>query len=157
MEERKTIFDYLGQVFMLFGITLAILILLCLLFGESAKEVSTMFSLGSKGLSVSTMAQFLLVSAIIVALRFLFFTDAIIKNMPMIGRTICMIIIVLITISLFILFFGWFPVEMWQPWAMFFLGFTICFIISTVVTGLKEKVENKKMEEALKRIKQEEK
>lgn len=157
MEERKTLFDYLGQIFMIFGITVMVLNVFCLLFGESARELSTMFSLGSNGLSVSTMAQFLLVSAIVVALRFLFFTDVIIKNMPVLGRTIGMVISVLIIISMFISFFGWFPIDIWQPWAMFFLCFSICFIISTVVTGMKEKAENRKMEEALKRIKQEEK
>lgn len=154
MEERKTIFDYLEQVFIIFGITLVVLNVFCLLFGEAAKEFSTMFSLGSKGLSVFTMAQFLLVSAIVVALRFLFFTDVIIKNMPVIRRTMCMVIIVLIIISVFISVFGWFPIDMWQPWAMFFLCFSICFFLSTMVTGMKEKAENRKMEEALNRIKQ---
>lgn len=154
MEERKTIFDYLEQVFIIFGITLVVLNVFCLLFGEAAKEFSTMFSLGSKGLSVFTMAQFFLVSAIVVALRFLFFTDVIIKNMPVIRRTMCMVIIVLIIISVFISVFGWFPIDMWQPWAMFFLCFSICFFLSTMVTGMKEKAENRKMEEALNRIKQ---
>ncbi len=157
MEERKTLFDYLGQIFMIFGITVMVLNVFCLLFGESARELSTLFSLGNNGLSVATMVQFLLVSAIIVALRFLFFTDVIIKNMPVVGRTIGMVIIVLIIMSMCISLFGWFPVDMWQPWVMFFLCFSISFIISIVVTGMKERAENKKMEEALKRIKQEEK
>lgn len=155
MEERKTVFDYLGQIFMIYGITITVLNIFCLLFGESAKELSTMFSLGSNGLRVSTMAQFLGVSVIVVVLRFVFFTDVVIKNMSVAVRTICMVILVLLTISIFILIFDWFPVHMWQPWAMFFLCFGICFIISMAVTVVKEKAENRKMEEALKRIKQE--
>lgn len=153
MEERKTVFDYLGQIFMIYGITITVLNIFCLLFGESAKELSTMFSLGSNGLRVSTMAQFLGVSVIVVVLRFVFFTDVVIKNMSVAVRTICMVILVLLTISIFILIFDWFPVHMWQPWAMFFLCFGICFIISMAVTVVKEKAENRKMEEALKRIK----
>lgn len=155
MQERKTVFDYLGQIFMIYGITITVLNIFCLLFGESAKELSTMFSLGSNGLRVSTMAQFLGVSVIVVVLRFVFFTDVVIKNMSVAVRTICMVILVLLTISIFILIFDWFPVHMWQPWAMFFLCFGICFIISMAVTVVKEKAENRKMEEALKRIKQE--
>lgn len=155
MEERKTVFDYLGQIFMIYGITITVLNIFCLLFGESAKELSTMFSIGSNGLRVSTMAQFFGVSVIVVVLRFVFFTDVVIKNMSMAVRTICMVILVLLTISIFILIFDWFPVHMWQPWAMFFLCFGICFIISMAVTVVKEKAENRKMEEALKRIKQE--
>jgi len=155
MEERKTVFDYLGQIFTIFGITVAILNVFCVLFGEDAKEISTMFSLGDNGLSVSIMAQFFLVSVITVTLRFLFFTDVIIKDMSLTARTICMVMLVLVTIAAFIIFFEWFPVNMWQPWVMFFICFSISFIFSILVTMIKEKAENKKMEEALKRIKEE--
>ena len=73
MEKKRTIFDYLGQVLMIFGITILILNVFCVVFGENAKEISTMFAMGSDGISVSTSFQFLLVSIIVVVLRFLFF------------------------------------------------------------------------------------
>lgn len=73
MEERKTLFDYMGQVFMIFGITMLILSFLDLIFGENAKEYSTMFSLGKEGIGVGTIFQFLLASVITVTLRALFF------------------------------------------------------------------------------------
>ena len=38
MEERKTLFDYMGQVFMIFGITMLILSFLDMIFGDNAKE-----------------------------------------------------------------------------------------------------------------------
>lgn len=155
MEERKTIFDYLGQIFMIFGITIAILNVLCALFGEDAKSVSAMFSLGNQGLSVPVMLQFLGVSAVIVTLRFLFFTDVIIKNMSVIARMIWMVVLVLFMISAFIIIFKWFPADMWQPWVMFFLCFGVCFGISMLLTVAKEKAETRKMEEALERLKHE--
>lgn len=155
MEERKTIFDYLGQIFMIFGITIAILNVLCVLFGEDAKSVSAMFLLGNQGLSVPVMFQFLGVSAVIVTLRFLFFTDVIIKNMSVTARMIWMIVLVLFMISAFIIIFKWFPTDMWQPWVMFFLCFGVCFGISMVLTVAKEKAETRKMEEALERLKHE--
>ena len=37
MEERKTVFDYMGQILMIFGFTILILLVFSLLFGESAK------------------------------------------------------------------------------------------------------------------------
>ncbi|MBQ4522291.1 MAG: hypothetical protein IJA10_04990 [Lachnospiraceae bacterium] len=155
MEERKTIFDYLGQIFMIFGITIAVLNVLCVLFGEDAKSVSAMFSLGNQGLSVPIVFQFLGVSVVIVTLRFLFFTDVIIKNMSVTARMIWMIVLVLLTISAFIIIFKWFPADMWQPWAMFFLCFGVSFGISMVLTIVKEKAETRKMEEALERLKHE--
>lgn len=153
MEERKTIFDYVGQVFMIFGITVVIMNIFCVLFGASAREYSTMFSLGNAGLSVSTMAQYLLISAITVGLRYIFFTDVLIKNMSVAVRTVWMILLVLLSVAGFILIFDWFPADMWQPWAMFFICFGICFVISAFFTALKEKEENRRMQEALGKLK----
>ena len=44
MEEKKTIFDYLAQTMLLFGVTVLILNLFCLVFGNSAKDVSDFLS-----------------------------------------------------------------------------------------------------------------
>ena len=72
MEEQKTIFDYLGQVMITFGFSVAVMNVLCLLVGEEAREVSTIYSLGKEGLSVATMLQFLVVAVCITGLRVLF-------------------------------------------------------------------------------------
>lgn len=157
MEERKTIFDYIGQVFMIFGITICILNVFCLLFGEDAKAYSTMFSLGKEGLSVPVMIQFLLASACTVANRTLFFTETFIKNMTVPVRAVCMVIVEVAVTTVFIIVFGWFPTDMWLPWVMFLISFAVCFVLSLAVTVIKTRVENRKMEEALKRLKREEK
>ncbi len=154
MEEKKTIFDYVGMVFTTFGFTIVILTLLCFLFGEDAKEISSMFSLGKEGLSIAIMTQYLMVSVLIVALRFLFFTDVVIKNMSVTVRTLCMLLSVIGIIVFFIIRFGWFPIDMWIPWFMFIVCFGICFVVSTMIAVLKERAENRKMEEALTRLKQ---
>ena len=153
MDDRKTIFDYLGQVFIIFGITIMILNLFCILFGESAKEYSEIFKLGKEGIGIDTMMQFFLISVCTVAINSLLFTDIIIKNMRLVLRMICMITLEILIIIVFVLTCGWFPIDMWQPWVMFLLCFGICFVVSCGVTTLKERMENKKMEEALKRIK----
>ncbi|MCM1088424.1 MAG: hypothetical protein NC419_09720 [Muribaculaceae bacterium] len=156
MEEKKTIFSYLGQVFMIFGITIAILNLLCLLFGENAQTVSTMFALGKEGISVATMLQFLLVSVGTVVFRFIFFTDAVIKDMRLTVRTIGMVIAEILMIVVFVLVFDWFPADNWQPWGMFLLCFIVCFGVSVTITDWKERLENKRMEAALARLKEQE-
>ena len=73
MEERKTVFDYIGQILMIFGFTILILLVFSLLFGESAKGYSDLFSFGKEGIGVGTMIQFLLASIATVTLRMLFF------------------------------------------------------------------------------------
>ncbi len=153
MENRRTIFDYLGEVFCIFGITIAILNVMCHFFGESAIEVSSMFALGSKGLTIATMLQFLLLSMLITVSRFVYFTDRLIKNASIAMRTAWMLFTIILLIAGFIYLFEWFPVHQWQPWAMFFLCFGISFGISTLITFLKERMDNKNMQEALMKLK----
>lgn len=156
MEERKTIFDYIGMVFSVFGFSIAVLTIFCVLFGEEAGEVSNMFSMGGEGLSVATMTQYFAVSACIIFFRFLFCTDTIIKNMAIAARTVCMVASAVGTIIVFVLCFGWFPADMWLPWILFIVCFLVCFAVSMAVAVQREKVENRKMEEALARLKQQE-
>lgn len=156
MEEKKTIFDYLAEVMIIFGFAMLVLNIFCLVFGNAAKDISALFELGNQGISVEIALQFLCISALITGLRFVFFTDVIIQKMPIWLRTICMLTSVIIIIAAFIIIFNWFPVNMWQPWAMFFVCFGLSFVGSCLVVMVKEKVENKRMEEALRRLKEEE-
>ncbi len=152
MEKRTTIFDYLGQTMIVFGFSMVVLNLLCLAFGEDAKDFSAMFALGGQGIPTPVVFQYLLVSALIAGLRFLFFTDRIIKKMSIARRTVGMLASVLVVTVAFITLFRWFPVTMWQPWAAFFLSFGISVFGSYQVMAWKERMENQKMAAALRRL-----
>ncbi|GFI45665.1 hypothetical protein IMSAGC019_00977 [Lachnospiraceae bacterium] len=154
MEERKTVFDYMGRVLETFGFSVAILNIFCLIFGEEAEGFSTIFSLGKRGLSVATMGQFFSASVWVVAARFVFFTETVIKRMSLVLRTVLMVAAVLASTGIHILAFRWFPVDMWIPWLAFLVCFGICFAVSVVVTAFRERMENRKMEEALARLKE---
>lgn len=156
MDEKRTIFDYLGQVLTVFGFAILVLNVFCLIFGNSAKDSSSIFSLGGQGISVTTVFQFLVVSVLVVGLRFLFFTDVVIRKMPLWVRTVCMLTTVVGVMAVFAAAFRWFPIHWWQPWAMFFICFGISFLGSCFVMRAKEKAENRQMEEALKRLKERE-
>lgn len=157
MKEKRTILDYLAQVMIVFGFMMLVLNVFCLAFGNSAKDFSAMFELGNQGIPVKITFQFLCVSALNVGVRFIFFTDVIIKKMPIWLRAICMLVSIVIIIAVFIIVFHWFPANMWQPWAMFFICFGISFLGSYFVMIIKEKAENRQMEEALQRLKEKEK
>lgn len=157
MEEKRTVFDYLAQVLIIFGFAMLTMNIFCLAFGNSAKEFSTMFELGNRGIPTQTAFQFLCVSVLIAGARFVFFTDIIIKKMLVGSRTICMLTAIIITIAAFVIAFDWFPVNMWQPWAMFFICFGISFLGSYFMTIIRERIENRQMDEALQRLKEKEK
>lgn len=153
MEKKYTIFDLLGQVFIIFGITVTCLSVFVALFGADANEMSTIFGLGEKGLAIATLAQFLLMAVLITIVRFLLFTDRIIKGWSVLMRTIGMFVIVVVAIGVFAAAFGWFPVNEVKPWIMFFVSFFICSAVSVSLSVWKEKKENEKMQEALERLK----
>ncbi len=155
MEKEKTIFDYISQVFVIFGATVLILNMFCLLFGKDAKELSTLFSLGNQGLSVATMLQFLAMSVFITIWRFLFFTDKVIKDLSLALRTAGMFTAVVLTIIVFVLLFSWFPLGDWKAWLGFGVSFVISVAISLGLSTLKEKTEEEKMAKALERLKEE--
>lgn len=157
MDKKKGILDYLAQVMIVFGFVMLIMNIFCLSCGDSAKGFSSMFELGSQGVPVKISFQFLSVSILIIGLRIVFFTDILIKKMPIWLRTVCMLVSVIIIIASFIVAFHWFPIDMWQPWVMFFVCFGISFLGSYFVMTIKEKSENRRMEEALQRLKEKEK
>lgn len=155
MEEKRTLLDYLAQVLTIFGFAMAVMNFFCLILGDTAVGVSALFALGSRGLPAEICFQFLGVSALLVGARFLFFTDVLIRKMPIWLRTVCLLTVVVAVIAAFVAVFGWFPVDKWQPWAMFFVCFGISFAGSYFVMAVKEKGENRRMEEALQRLKEE--
>ena len=154
MDKEKTIFDYISQVLILFGLTIIILMIICAIFGEESKEVSPMFAMGNEGLPISTMLQFLLSSVLVVILRIVLFTDYLIKKMSLFVRTILMYVSVIVMSIIFVIIFNWFPLEAGFGWIGFFVGFTVCATGSTLVMYIKDKKENDKMQTALDKLKQ---
>lgn len=157
MEEKKTILDYCASVLITFGFAILVLSIFCVLVGEEAWEVSSLYSMGKEGLSVATIMQFFGMSVCITLLRILFFTDSVIKKMSVTLRTICMLVCIIGLIVMCAAVFGWFPVNMWQAWAGFAVSFGLCFVGSCLVMLLKERTQNRRMEEALARLKEQEK
>lgn len=155
MEDKKNIFDFAGMVLIIFGFSMIFMMVFTVICGEDARGFSTMFALGKQGVPVAVMAQFLFMAVLIVLTRWVFFTDFLIKKSSMTIRTIGMLLTVLLISAGFIIAFGWFPVNMWKPWFLFFIDFGISTGISLIVVSLKEKIENKKMEEGLKRLREE--
>ena len=149
MTEKKTIFNYIAQGFMTYGVMVVIFIVFDLCIGASTAEYSTLFELGSVGLTTHTLLQLLLLAVIVTASQIIFMTDAVIKNMKMITRNIIFISTIFIAIVAFVFAFGWFPVNDVRAWIGFVISFTISMTASLLITRIVEKSENKKMQEAL--------
>lgn len=156
MDKNFSLLKYLSQVFMIYGITTGLLNIFCILFGKSAQDVSTIFAFGNAAVGVETSLQFLLAVSVVVGLRLIFTTDILIKKMPVAARIIALFAGVFATILVFIFAFKWFPADMPLAWIMFIVCFVISCGVSTAISLLAERNENRRLEEALKRYKEEE-
>lgn len=155
MIKKNTIFDFMTNFMVVFAISVISICIFTFLFGKDAEGVSSIFALGEKGIPLSTIIQFLVLALMITMFRWIFFTDKLIKTSSLTFRIILMFITVIITIAIFAAMFQWFPVNMVKPWLMFFICFAICSIVSVIISNLKEKKENEKLQEALELLKQE--
>ena len=149
MEENKSLFDYISKVFTVFGVVILIHVLIGSAVGEDASEMSTLFTLGSKGLAMTTIVQLFALSVIVIVWQTVFLTDKIIKTMPIVIRIILMFVTVTISVVVFIIAFKWFPVNDVRAWIGFFISFALCSLAGVLFSRLKEKAENKKMDAAL--------
>lgn len=154
MREKKNILDYMAQAMIGFGAAMLAITLICYLVGEEAREYSTMFALGKEGIPLKTILQLLLNAVCIMVIRFLFFSDKVIKKMSIAKRTIGMLAAVIVLIGVFAYLFGWFPINDPRCWVSFLVSFGICFIISAVVSTLKESMDNKQLEKGLQHLKE---
>ena len=153
MEDRKTIFEYIAQFFTTYGIMVVIFIVINLFIGDNARSVSTLFAIGSDGLSSAMLLELLLLAFIITAAQNIFLSDILIKDMALIVRNILFFLTIMIAITVFVIIFGWFPINEVGAWIGFIISFAVCTAVSAVFMRLEERAENKKMQEALNRLK----
>lgn len=153
MEENRSIFDRISKVFTVFGVVILVHVIIGMIVGEGASKVSTLFSLGSEGLAMNTILQLFALSVIVIILQTIFLTDMIIKSMSIVLRIVLMFVSVTCATVVFVLAFKWFPVDEILAWVGFFVSFAICSLVSVLYSRLREKTENRKMDEALEKIK----
>ena len=154
MKEKKTAFTYISQVFATYGIIVTIFILFSLLIGEGTGAYSPLFQLGKAGLTLRTLGQLLLLSAVITFVQVLFLTDRWIKYMSILQRNVMFFVLVFVAIVGMILLFGWFPVNDLLAWVGFLISFVVSMGISVLISRLKERAENRRMEAALEKYQQ---
>ena len=153
MEDKKNIFDYIKELFTSYGIVVLLFIVINLFIGNEAGSVSSLFVLGSKGLSTATLIQLLFLVLIITVAQNIFLTDLVIKNMALVVRNILFFVTILAAITVFALVFNWFPLNDPRAWIGFIVSFSVCSVISSVIMRMEENAENKKMQDALNRLK----
>ncbi len=143
------IYKFISQVLIIFSVTLLFITFNGIFAGESAREYSTMFSLGSKGIAFDTVLQVLLSSIIVSLINNIFFSEKLFKNMMTLWKSVLMIVTIIIVTVIFVICFEWFPINLIEAWVGFFVSFGGFFLVSTVIMVTKTKREAKKYDELL--------
>ena len=153
MEEKKSLYYYISHLFTTYGIMVLIFVVLTDILGVTAQGYSTMFEMGKKGLSLNTLLQLFALAVIISVCRRILYSDGLIKSMSMIARTIIFFVAITVTIMLFVIFFGWFPINDISAWIGFFISFAICSAVAVIFSRIREHAENDRMNRALEKYK----
>ncbi|SEQ90909.1 Protein of unknown function [Lachnospiraceae bacterium NE2001] len=149
MEEKKSIFSYISRCFETYGILVVIFMIFSSIVGEGAAEYSPLFSLGKQGLSRATLLELLLLAVLITVAYSIFMSDNLIKNMRIPLRTALYLVAVTACIIVMIFVFGWFPKNDVKAWVGFVISYILSLGVSVLITSIRERMENNRMQEAL--------
>lgn len=150
-KESRNIFKFLSGVLCAFALSMIIMITLVLLVGEDAKAYSSIFQLGSQGIALSTLLQFLLAAGINTVIGWIFAAESVFPRVSAVGKQLLIIGSNGIIVMLFVYIFEWFPIDMWQAWVGFVVCFCVCTAAAILVMFLKTRIENKWFEESLRK------
>ena len=149
MEDNKSVFYYISGLFATYGVIVLIFIFLNMLTGDAASGYSTLFEYGSRAFSISTLLQLFALAVIISVLRTVLFSDRWIKNMSIILRNVLFFAMITMAIVFFVIVFRWFPPSDITAWIGFIISFAICSTLGILISRIREKTENDKMNRAL--------
>ena len=154
MNEKKSFFNIIFQIFGKFGIIVMIFVVLSLVLPEEVGELSSLFALGKTGITNATLLQLLILAVLISISQAIFLTDRVFSKMAIILRNILFFLTVLVMIILFVVIFKWFPIADMKSWIGFFISYVICTSTGIFISRWGENKENRKMEEALRKYRE---
>ena len=107
------------------------------------------FIIGAYGISYASIFQLFGLSVTLSILLLIFVSDIFLSKYMLVWRYMIFMGLALVSISLFVVVFRWFPPGTWQGWASLLGAFTLFSSMSMIPTFLKIKREDKEYEKAL--------
>jgi len=111
--------------------------------GQDMRDVSTLFIINN-GLQYNTIMQIAGFSLIIAFFSLLLFSEHVQTKIRFLFRGFLLLLVTLVTTSIFAIIFNWFPQDNIQDWIGFVLCTIVCFAVCFALTLLKLKLEGKK-------------
>jgi len=132
-----------GAIFSLSIIAITIAGMFVGLYDQNMRDVSSLFAFGN-GLQYSTILQIAGFALITAIFSVLLFSEYLQTKTSFLFRGFLLLLVTLVTTSIFALIFNWFPANDIRAWLSFVLCTIGCFVVSFALTVLKLKLEGKK-------------
>ena len=149
---KKTIIQFLESMLKIFAVIILIFAIPTALLGEESEKFSNLFLLGSEGLAIKTIFQFLAFAFLICFSRFVFLTDMIFKNTGLVLRYVFFFLATIVVFVSLSLIFRWIPNKPLY-WLLVLASYSVSTIISIFLTNLFAKKEDEKLNDALAKMK----
>ena len=118
-------------------------------FAPEVQDMSALFILGRAGFPYKAVLQLAGFAVIMAVYITLIFSRRFFIKIRFVGKAVIMLIVTLLTISVFAVIFKWFPANDPLTWISFILSFVISFAVAISLTLLKLKLEEKKYNKLL--------
>ena len=153
-EKPVTIIQFITKVLVIFSFVMLFMSIIGPIIGDEAQGVSTLFILGSQGVSYTSIYQALCLSLYTNIVQVIFLSGFLEKRMQLLWRTVLMFASVFIGCGVLSVLFGWFPADNLLAWILYLLCFVVMAGISSAVMIVKNKLENAKVNQKLAEYKQ---
>ena len=158
MKEKLKYLNWLiKEIMASFGGGIVTLALMSYLLGDGVAEISPVFGLGKRGITLGVVGQMMLLAVFSVIVKDVLLTDRWIKNMSVFLRKTLYFFVVVLGVFLMSRLFKWFPADAARAWIAFGIAFAVAMVIMTILTRTREISENNKLQEALEKYKKREK
>lgn len=150
MKNRVVLF--IESLLQIFAVIILIFAITTVLIGKEAEKFPNLFILGNKGISVQTFFQLFAFSFFICVFRFVFFTDVFLKKTSLVLRYVFFFIFTIAVFVIIALIFRWVPGKPFF-WILVLASYSVCTVISILITNCFTKKEDEKLNEALTKMK----
>jgi len=114
-----------------------------------AGHMPTFFDFDGAGIPFTGIIQMAVFSLIMASFATLIFCERFFAKMRFLWRAVFLCLATLVTCSVFVVLFGWFPVHSPRAWLTFVLATVLCFSLSFALVRLKHKLEGKRYDRLL--------
>lgn len=152
-KEKTTLTQFLTSILVIFSVVILFLSVIGPLLGEKAQGTSSLFVLGSQGLSYISVYQALGMSLFVNIVQMFFMSDLFFKKAMLLWRTVAMFASVFIGCGVLSILFGWFPPSKLIAWVLYLLCFVVMAGASSLLMIIKTRREDARVSRKLEEYK----